>query len=590
MTRTNNKVAFSTVGFGDITPTNDSERLCALALALMGALVFAYCVGSISSLFAEGSTTEAAIDTALREAHDFLTFRFLVDKQTEQRVKKHVLYASKIAPHLVQPSWGDLLPRKQRGIIIDKLMWEKMSMSKILRSLDLDCRAFVATYLRPTFLTAGQSLFSALDVAMEMYFVTAGECEALDQNAKHVLYTFKPGDHFGDIALFPELCPVRTSTVRAKTDVEALELGSSDLHANIKPYFPDFFQALKDLATTRMYWLETRELTKALAQRSLARCSFLKQETRNLNKSKIQVMRDMQYDPSLTTLEYNRREKEGVQNQEHEGALGKDRALSQANELSLKGVHDLRGSFSLQNRGRRGSEGSLSRLFGHGTARRDRSASKERAASGALRKERSSSLGPDGCGGGPTNSEKKKPFTNSEQRMKALNSSSKSLGSVLASESPHVDQNHSHVHEHQSHLHVRQSHLQQSHTASPLQNHPPQPRTHTTSHLQSHLQSSHLLLATAVPEHRAKHDNSFRREELRHGKLVWRVCVCVCVCVSAARSSGMGGKLVQCVCVYECDMRVCSVRMCVYVCNVCVCKYEYYDMTVCVYEQCVCVV
>ena len=82
MTRTNNKVAFSTVGFGDITPTNDSELLCALALALMGALVFAYCVGSISSLFAEGSTTEAAIDTALREAHDFLTFRFLVDKQT----------------------------------------------------------------------------------------------------------------------------------------------------------------------------------------------------------------------------------------------------------------------------------------------------------------------------------------------------------------------------------------------------------------------------------------------------------------------------------------------------------------------------
>jgi hypothetical protein len=57
-------VAFSTVGFGDVTPTNDSERLCALVLCLMGALVFAYCVGSISSLFAEGSTTEAAVDKA----------------------------------------------------------------------------------------------------------------------------------------------------------------------------------------------------------------------------------------------------------------------------------------------------------------------------------------------------------------------------------------------------------------------------------------------------------------------------------------------------------------------------------------------
>jgi CRP-like cAMP-binding protein len=61
------------------------------------------------------------------------------------------------------------------------------------------------------------------------------------------------GDHFGDIGVFPELCPVRTSSVRAKTDMEALELGVQDLHTKIKPYFPDFFQALKDLASTHTF-------------------------------------------------------------------------------------------------------------------------------------------------------------------------------------------------------------------------------------------------------------------------------------------------------------------------------------------------
>jgi len=122
---------------------------------------------------------------ALRESHDFLTFRFLVDRNTDQRIKKQVLYAAKSAPHLVQPGWGDLLPRGQRNMILDKLMREKMLKSKILRTLDPDCRRFVASYLRPTFLAEGQFLFHALDVATEMYFVTAGEAESLHFSQGH---------------------------------------------------------------------------------------------------------------------------------------------------------------------------------------------------------------------------------------------------------------------------------------------------------------------------------------------------------------------------------------------------------------------
>jgi hypothetical protein len=152
-----------------------------------------------------------------------------------------------------------------------------------------------------------------------MYFVTAGEAESLHFSQGHVLYTFKAGDHFGDIGVFPELCPVRTSSMRAKTDMEALELGTKDLHMNIKPYFPDFFQALKDLASTRMYWLQATELTDALAARSQARCKYLKEETRSLNRSKCQVLRDRLKDTTLTTLEANPSFK-GTLRKEHEVA------------------------------------------------------------------------------------------------------------------------------------------------------------------------------------------------------------------------------------------------------------------------------
>jgi CRP-like cAMP-binding protein len=55
-------------------------------------------------------------------------------------------------------------------------------------------------------LIPGEYLFKALEVAMEMYFVTSGTCEAYDIDEKRIVSRFKAGDHFGDIALFPEVC------------------------------------------------------------------------------------------------------------------------------------------------------------------------------------------------------------------------------------------------------------------------------------------------------------------------------------------------------------------------------------------------
>ena len=45
----------------------------------------------------------------------------------------------------------------------------------MLGALDADCRSHLATYLRPAFWGRGEYLFKALEVAMEMYFVTSGD-------------------------------------------------------------------------------------------------------------------------------------------------------------------------------------------------------------------------------------------------------------------------------------------------------------------------------------------------------------------------------------------------------------------------------
>ena len=43
----------TTMGYGDIVPVTDVERIFTLGVALVGAVVFSYCMASVSTLISE---------------------------------------------------------------------------------------------------------------------------------------------------------------------------------------------------------------------------------------------------------------------------------------------------------------------------------------------------------------------------------------------------------------------------------------------------------------------------------------------------------------------------------------------------------
>jgi hypothetical protein len=51
----------TTVGYGDVTPQNDTERLVSMFAMVIGVTVFAYFMGSTASLISAGNSTEAAV-------------------------------------------------------------------------------------------------------------------------------------------------------------------------------------------------------------------------------------------------------------------------------------------------------------------------------------------------------------------------------------------------------------------------------------------------------------------------------------------------------------------------------------------------
>ena len=265
------------------------ERVFAAVLALAGAVIFAYCIGSISTLANQENLTEAAIDVSLRSLHDFLQHRN-VPRDTQQHVKQHLLFTAQTAPHHIHGCL-DLLPRRLRYRIIDDCLADHLMECKLFKCMDVECRSFIAQYLFPIFLPRDTFLFRALEIGMEMYFITAGELEVLNVAETRTFMRLCKGSFVGEISLFPELIGYRTSSVRAASDAHVFELRRHDLHNNIKPHFPDVYEAIKEVASLRYRWLDAEPVLQAMSARCAMRCQTLHEEARNYEEQRIAILK-----------------------------------------------------------------------------------------------------------------------------------------------------------------------------------------------------------------------------------------------------------------------------------------------------------
>ena len=78
----------TTVGYGDITPTNDSERQFATVALLAGAFVFAYILGDISSLLATLDRQAALVEEKMDAVKEYLAWRG-IPRELSMRVRRY---------------------------------------------------------------------------------------------------------------------------------------------------------------------------------------------------------------------------------------------------------------------------------------------------------------------------------------------------------------------------------------------------------------------------------------------------------------------------------------------------------------------
>ena len=91
-------IGLSTVGFGDITPANTEERVLSVIYTLIGAVVFAVVIGSVTEIAQRNNKFEEAVSSTVHSMMDFLVHRN-VPEDLLKSIERQIKYASARAPH-----------------------------------------------------------------------------------------------------------------------------------------------------------------------------------------------------------------------------------------------------------------------------------------------------------------------------------------------------------------------------------------------------------------------------------------------------------------------------------------------------------
>jgi NADH dehydrogenase len=128
------------------------------------------------------------------------------------------------------------VPSRERKVRI-MLDW---LLSPIFGREIIDVRIDEPHGVRAMMFEPGQDIIRQGDVGRTMYAIVSGEAEVIREDETRnqtVLARLKPGDHFGEIAVFQNRR--RTATVRAVTRVELISIGKQEavaLSATLKPF------------------------------------------------------------------------------------------------------------------------------------------------------------------------------------------------------------------------------------------------------------------------------------------------------------------------------------------------------------------
>ncbi len=215
------------VGYGDITPVGNAQRLYAMFVEILGFGVFTFLIGTVASRLIRRDPATKRYQENMDSLAALMHYRSLPVSLQERIIDfyKHI-WRKRLGYD--ETAFLESLPESLQTEVALHLKQEVIEKVPLFHDASDPFTQEIALLLKPVLLTPGDHVFRAGDAGDEMYFVVHGELHAVTPDEERLLTKMGPGDFFGEIALFKN--QERSATVLAMTycDIYALDKDSFD--------------------------------------------------------------------------------------------------------------------------------------------------------------------------------------------------------------------------------------------------------------------------------------------------------------------------------------------------------------------------
>lgn len=212
----------STVGFGDITPTTNAERLFVIGMMLLGVGVYGFAIGNVASMLTRIDPARAHYIENMEKLAAFMRYK-AVPEDLRRRMTDFYTYLWEKRLGYDEAAILMSLPPSLRTEVSLFLKRDVIQRVPLFKDAGEAFVRDIALQMLPVVFLPGDFVCRAGEPGNTMYFVSRGELEVLSKDGKTVLALLRDGDFFGEIALI--LNQPRSASVRARTycDLYALD-------------------------------------------------------------------------------------------------------------------------------------------------------------------------------------------------------------------------------------------------------------------------------------------------------------------------------------------------------------------------------
>ncbi|KAI5611706.1 potassium voltage-gated channel subfamily H member 5, partial [Silurus asotus] len=188
--------SLTTIGFGNIAPTTDGEKIFSVAMMMGGSLLYATIFGNVTTIFQQMYANTNRYHEMLNNVRDFLKL-YQVPKGLSERVMDYIVSTWSMTKGIDTEKVLSICPKDMRADICVHLNRKVFNEHPAFRLASDGCLRSLAVEFQTIHSAPGDLIFHAGESVDTLCFVVSGSLEVIQDD--EVIAILGKGDVFGDV-------------------------------------------------------------------------------------------------------------------------------------------------------------------------------------------------------------------------------------------------------------------------------------------------------------------------------------------------------------------------------------------------------